>query len=91
MEKEKAIGVFGSSHSSLNLSREGINVDKESQDKGTKTFDFSYAGSRRHVVDASYEPDTNSIIGLEETKGKEKTNQVKRYSLDKVEGSVWET
>ena len=55
-------------------------------DKNTKTYDFIYAGSKRHVVDASYEPDTNTIIGLEETKAGKKSDQIKRYSVEKIEG-----
>lgn len=54
-------------------------------DKNTKTYDFFYDGTKRHVVDASFEPEHNTIVGLEETKGKKKTNQIKRYSVDKIE------
>ncbi len=53
-------------------------------DKETKTFTFVYDGSKRHVVDASYEPEYNSIVGMELTKAGKKSNQIKRYKLEKI-------
>ncbi len=56
------------------------------EDKNTKTYDFTYNGKKRRVVDATYEPEHNTIVGLEETKGRQKTNQVKRYRVEDMEG-----
>jgi hypothetical protein len=61
---------------------EGVGIMTE--DNSTKTYDFTYDGKKRHVVDATYEPEHNTIVGLEETKGRKNTNQVKRYNVDKM-------
>jgi hypothetical protein len=53
-------------------------------DKNTKTYDFTYDGAKRHVIDATFEPEHNTIVGMEETKGGKKTEQIKRYSVDKI-------
>jgi len=62
-------------------------MDKQ---KMTKKYTFIYDGSKRHVVDASYEPETNTIIGMEETKAGKKSNQIKRYKAEKMKGLHYE-
>lgn len=53
-------------------------------DKNTKTYDFVYDGTKRHVVDATFEPEHNTIVGLEETKAGKKSGQIKRFSVEKI-------
>lgn len=47
-------------------------------------WDFTYDGAKRSVTDITIEPDTNTIIGFERTKGKEPSDKVKRYSVEKM-------
>jgi hypothetical protein len=50
----------------------------------TKNFEFMYDGKKRYVVDALYEEEYNTIVGLEETKAGKSSNQIKRYSIEKI-------
>lgn len=50
----------------------------------TKKYTFTYDGKKRIVVDASFEEEYNSIIGLEIDKDGKKSNQIKRYKVEKI-------
>ena len=49
-----------------------------------ETWEFSYDGKIRTVTDITMEYDTGTIIGFERTKGGERSEKVKRYSIEKM-------
>lgn len=50
----------------------------------TKKYTFMYDNKKRVVVDASFEEEYNSIVGMEVTKDGKKSNQIKRYKVEKI-------
>jgi hypothetical protein len=51
------------------------------------TFEFTYDGKKRKVTDVTLEPSTDTIVGFERTKSGKPTEQVKRYSVEKMKNT----